>query len=150
MKRHNSYASKTYDEALVWFRNHGFTLVDVTGPNTDRMILNKYGCSAGIERGEDGDARIYFYPGIVIGGEISKLSDRGYQKFLSTSKVERAATADDLATLHRFAEELKEGIGAVSLYNESMGTVSESYRYDRVKDRDASEASRPVRPWQRR
>jgi hypothetical protein len=33
----------------------------------------------------------------------------------------------------------------VSLYNESMGTVSESYQYDRVKDRDAEQ--RPARPW---
>jgi hypothetical protein len=29
-----------------------------------------------------------------------------------------------------------------------MGTVSESYQYDRVKDRDKTEAERPKRPWQ--
>jgi hypothetical protein len=27
--------------------------------------------------------------------------------------------------------------------------LSESYHYDRVKDRDKKETSRPVRPWQR-
>ena len=34
-----------------------------------------------------------------------------------------------------------------SLYNESLGTVSDSYHYDRVKDRDQAEAARPKRPW---
>jgi hypothetical protein len=35
-----------------------------------------------------------------------------------------------------------------TLYNESLGTVSESYHYDRVKDRDTPEAARPKRPWE--
>jgi hypothetical protein len=35
-----------------------------------------------------------------------------------------------------------------SLYNESLGTVSESYQYDRIKDRDRPEVDRPKRPWE--
>ena len=35
-----------------------------------------------------------------------------------------------------------------SLYNESLGTVSDRYVYDRVADRDQPEATRPKRPWQ--
>jgi hypothetical protein len=35
-----------------------------------------------------------------------------------------------------------------SLYNESLGTVSESYQYDRIKDRDQPEVDRPKRPWE--
>jgi hypothetical protein len=50
--------------------------------------------------------------------------------------------------LHDYSEELKEAIGATSLYNESLGSVSESHQYDRVKDRDKAETSRPKRPWQ--
>jgi hypothetical protein len=50
--------------------------------------------------------------------------------------------------MHQFSEELKEAIGGTSLYNESLGTVSEAYVYDRVKDRDEPEAKRPTRPWQ--
>ncbi|HEU5399797.1 MAG TPA: hypothetical protein VFU86_00495, partial [Terriglobales bacterium] len=50
--------------------------------------------------------------------------------------------------LHSFTEELKEALGLTSLYNESLGTVSESYHYDRVKDRDLPEQSRPKRPWE--
>ena len=36
----------------------------------------------------------------------------------------------------------------ISLYNEGLGTVSEAYMYDRVRDRDLPEAERPKRPWQ--
>ena len=38
--------------------------------------------------------------------------------------------------------------GLPSLYNESLGTVSESYHYDRVQDRDKPAAARPKRPWE--
>jgi hypothetical protein len=44
---------------------------------------------------------------------------------------------------------LKEALGLPSLYNESLGTVSEAYQYDRIKDRDKPEADRPKRPWER-
>ncbi len=140
------YAPKTYDEALVFLRSNGFELLDAPGTQTGRTFLKKYGCSAAIEHNDAGEPRIFAYPGILIGSEISKLVDRGYQKFLKTTKTERAATADDLRALHQFSEELKEAMGIVSLYNESLGSVSESYHYDRVKDRDSSQ--RPVRPWE--
>ena len=72
-------------------------------------------------------------PGWLLGGEIARLVDRGYQKFLKTSKLEIPATADHLRAIHEFSEELKEAIGATSLYNESLGTTSDLYVYDRVK-----------------
>ena len=59
------------------------------------------------------------------------------------------ATADHLKAIHQFSEELKEATGLPSLYNESIGTVSDSYHYDRVTDRDKPEAARPARPWQK-
>ena len=71
-----------------------------------------------------------------MGSEISKLVNRGYQQFLKTAKNEVPATADHLKALQQFTEELKEGLGLPSLYNESLGTVSESYQYDRIVDRD--------------
>jgi hypothetical protein len=67
---------------------------------------------------------------------------------LKTTKAEYPATADHLKALHDFAEELKEGTGGISLYNEALGTVSESYMYDRVKGRDVPEGERSKRPWQ--
>ncbi len=58
------------------------------------------------------------------------------------------ASADHLKALQQFSEEMKEALGTPSLYNESLGTVSDSYQYDRVKDRDEPEVERPKRPWE--
>ena len=52
------------------------------------------------------------------------------------------ALADELKALHEFEEDLKEGLGQESYYNESLGTVSTFYLYDRVKDRDRGVARR--------
>ncbi len=138
---------KSYTDAVSWFRDHGFDILEAPAtPN--RVFLKKYNVSAAIEQAPDETAKIFAYPGYLVGGEISKLTDKGYQKFLKTSKLEVPATADHLKAMHDFSEELKEGIGATSLYNESLGTVSEAYNYDRVKDRDKAETDRPKRPWQ--
>ncbi|HVP64018.1 MAG TPA: hypothetical protein VMT82_03920 [candidate division Zixibacteria bacterium] len=139
-------AQKTFEDSVQWLRSNGF---DVQGSG-NQVTLTKYGCSAALEKNSAGIARISSYPGVIVGGEVAKLVDRGYQKFLQTSKLEIAATADSLKNLHRFAEELKEALGLTSLYNESLGSVSESYRYDRVKDRDLPASERPTRPWQQR
>jgi hypothetical protein len=138
---------QSYEDSVSWFRNHGFDVLDAPGAS-GRVFLRKYNVSAAIERTSDGEVKIFAYPGYVLGGEISKLVDLGHQKVLRTSKADYPATADHLKALHDFAEELKEGIGATSLYNESLGTVSEAYMYDRVRNRDLPESERPKRPWQ--
>jgi hypothetical protein len=86
-------------------------------------------------------------PGLLVGGEVATLLDRGYQKFWKTARVEVPATADSLKAVHRFAEELREVIGEPSLYNESLGTTSGVYLYDRVQARDLPPAERPKRAW---
>ena len=86
-------------------------------------------------------------PGLLVGGEVATLLDRGYQKFWKTARVEVPATADSLKAVHRFAEELREVIGEPSLYNESLGTTSDVYLYDRVQARDLPPAERPKRAW---
>jgi hypothetical protein len=138
---------RTYDEAVAWLRDHGFDLIEAPGTQA-RVFLKKYNCSAAIQKTEDGAVKIFAYPGYLIGSEISKLVNRGYQQFLKTAKTEVPATADHLKALHQFAEELKEALGLPSLYNESLGTVSESYQYDRIKDRDEAAVERPKRPWE--
>ncbi len=140
--------TKSFQESVQWFRDHGFEVMEAPGAS-GRVFLKKYQCSAAIERTEDDGVKIFAYPGYLINGEISKLVDHGYQKVLKTTKGIYPATADHLKALHEFSEELKEGIGGVSLYNESLGTVSEAYMYDRVRDRDLPQAERPKRPWQR-
>ncbi len=46
------------------------------------------------------------------------------------------ALAEELKALHDFEEDLKEALGQESYYNESLGTVSTYYLYDRVEGRD--------------
>ena len=98
--------------------------------------VRKYGCAAEIAAALDGSVQVISRPGWVLGGEIARLVDRGYQKFLKTSKLEIPATADHLRAIHEFSEELKEAIGSASLYNESLGTTSDVYEYDRVQGRN--------------
>ena len=50
--------------------------------------------------------------------------------------MEIPASAEHLRALHEFTEELKEAIGAPNLYNQSLGTTSDVYNYDRVKGRE--------------
>lgn len=97
--------------------------------------VRKHGCAAEIAPAADGTPEIVVRPGWVLNGEISRLLDRGYQKFFKASKLEIPATADHLRALHEFTEELKIAVGATNLYNESLGTTSDVYHYDRVKGR---------------
>src|SRR5437868_12975995 len=139
---------RTYEEAVAWLRSHGCEVLEAPAtPN--RIFVKKHGCSAAIEKDRDSDAvRLFAKPGYMVGGEIARLIDKGYQKFLKTSKLEIPATADHLKAIHTFSEELREAMGAASLYNESLGTVSDRYVYDRVKDRDEPPPQRPQRPWE--
>jgi len=138
---------RTYDEAVNWLRDHGFDLTEAPGTQA-RVFLRKYNCSAAIQKNGNDSVKIFAYPGYLIGSEISKLVNKGYQQFLKTAKTEVPATADHLKALHQFSEELKEALGLPSLYNESLGTVSEAYQYDRIVDRDKPEPERPKRPWE--
>jgi hypothetical protein len=139
--------ARTFEEALAWLRDNGFDVTDAPGTN-GRVFLRKYNVSAAIQRTPEDAVKIFAYPGYLIGSEISKLVNRGYQQFLKTSKTEVPASADHLKALHTFAEELKVALGLPSLYNESLGTVSEAYHYDRIVDRDKAEVDRPKRPWE--
>jgi hypothetical protein len=98
--------------------------------------IRKYGCAAEIAPAPDGTVEILARPGWLLNGEIARLLDRGYQKFIKTSKMEIPATADHLSSLHEFSEDLNEAIGATTLYNEALGTTSNVYNYDRVKGRE--------------
>ncbi|HME06723.1 MAG TPA: hypothetical protein VKG25_06715 [Bryobacteraceae bacterium] len=84
--------------------------------------------------------------GLAIGGEIGLIENHGYQMFWRTPGGKRIpATAVHLKALHAFQEDLKYGLGLTSLYNESLGTVSDLHLYDRVEHRDDGHANKP---WQ--
>jgi hypothetical protein len=78
---------------------------------------------------------------------VARLLDRGYQKFIMTPQFELPASASQLQAIHLFSEELKQLTGAISLYNESLGTTSDLYEYDRLKGREAAHPA-PARPWE--
>src|ERR1051326_136247 len=103
---------RSYDEAVTWLREHDFEILDAPGTK-NRIFLKKLNCSAAIEKADDDTVRVFARPGYLIGGEISRLVDKGYQKFLKNTKTEIPATADHLKALHQFSEELREAIGAV-------------------------------------
>jgi hypothetical protein len=98
--------------------------------------VRKHGCAAEIAPGSDGTVLLLTRPGWVLNGEISRIVDRGYQKFLKSSRVDIPATADHLRALHVFAEELNEVTGGTTLYNQALGTTSDLYHYDRVLGRE--------------
>ena len=108
--------------------------------------VSRGGCAAILEdRGGE-------YPhvnkaGVIVGNEIGFLVNGGYQMFLRTpSGRTEPALSNELRALHAFEEDLKEGLGLTSLYNESLGTTSDQHLYDRVVNRDKGV---PARPWER-
>ncbi len=108
----------------------------VSGQPKAGFNVSKHGCAAEIAEGPESSVVMLARPGWLLGGEISRIVDKGYQKFLKTSKIEIPATAEHLRALHTFTEEFNEAAGAVTLYNQSLGTTSDSYLYDRVKGRE--------------
>ena len=132
----------TFDEVLSVLGNEKFDVSPVAeGANRSAGArrVSKYGCAAEIAPSSEKDApvRVVAKGGFLLGGEISRLLDRGYQKFLKTSRLEVPATADQLRSIHKFNDELTEAAGGLVLYNEAMGTTSDVYMYDRVRGREA-------------
>jgi hypothetical protein len=146
-----------FDEVLSALRTLAFDVQQAPGV-ANQVLVRKYGAGAILaSAGEPTRLEKKLphiavtwkeRPGFLVGGEVATLLDRGHQKFWKSSRVELPATADSLRAVHRFAEELREVIGEPSLYNESLGTTSDSYLYDRVKGRDLPLADRPVPAWQ--
>ncbi|HTU51573.1 MAG TPA: hypothetical protein VMF56_13335 [Acidobacteriaceae bacterium] len=137
MSKKTSDPVKTFESALTYLRSHQFDVADVPGV-ANQVQVRKYGCGAVLAKTPNSGAAYVTRPGCLIGGEISLLVDRGYQKFLRTSKIEVAATAAHLHALHAFDEEMCEAIGTPDYYNLALGTISDLYLYDRLKGREAT------------
>jgi hypothetical protein len=140
--------NRNFDGMLDALRANGFEVTPFTGvPNG--MQVSKNGVAAVIVPGEtdpkweSGGERLAITPGLLVRNEIARLLDRGYQKFLKTSKFELPATAAQLQAIHAFTEELNLVTGALGLYNEALGTTSDVYLYDRVSGREAEQAKVP-------
>jgi hypothetical protein len=130
---------RTFNDVLALLGGQRFDVApaqDGAKRTPNAVQVRKYGCAAEIAAAPDGTVEILARPGWLLNGEIARLLDRGYQKFLKTSKLEIPATADHLRAIHEFTEELNEAIGATILYNEALGTTSNVYNYDRVQGRE--------------
>jgi hypothetical protein len=147
----------SFDEVMSTLRTLAFDVELVPGV-ANQFLVRKYGAGAilapaGEPTGADKKlpqiaVRWRERPGYLVGGEVATLLDRGHQKFWKSTRLEVPATADSLQAVHRFAEELRQVVGEPSLYNESLGTTSDSYLYDRVKGRDLPLAERPIPAWE--
>jgi hypothetical protein len=137
---------RSFEQVLQILRDNQFDVREVPGVARE-VVVSKYGAAAVLapnpkysaKTAADDEQHPVIWitpPGWVLRGRISRLVDRGNQKLFETPTARIAATADALKSIHRFSEELLEAIGEPSLYNESLGTVSNSYLYDRVKGRE--------------
>lgn len=132
----------TFEERLNQLKSLGFAVAPRAGGGV-RVSRDAYAVDL---ENREGMVHIADRAGIVIGNDIGFLVDGGYQKFFRTKAGKtKPALAAELKGLHDFEEDLKEGLGQESYYNESLGTVSTFYLYDRVKDRDHGV---PKRVWE--
>jgi hypothetical protein len=132
----------TFQDRLETAKFAGFKLAPV---EAGRVRVSRNGVTAALEDAA-GVPRVVERAGIAMGGETGALVDGGYQKFFQTPSGKRKpAQAEDLKAIHDFEEDLREALGLESLYNQSLGTVSTFYHYDRLKDRDRGV---PKRAWE--
>lgn len=118
----------------------------VTGLSGGKLLVRHLGCAAILGTAADAaSAAIETAPGLVVQGELSRLVDRGYQKFFKTAGAEVPARPEELSALAAFENELRYACGIPSLYNEGLGSVSDRYLYDRVWYRDQG---RQPKPWE--
>ena len=147
--------NQNFDQTLDTLRAHSFDVAPYAEV-ADGVLVSKHGAGAVLVAlprvktpAGTHDAAVAFAvaPGILAGGQVARLLDRGHQKFIKTSQFELPATASHLHAIHRFTEELKLLLGAVDLYNEALGTTSDLYVYDRLKGRESAQPA-PQSPWE--
>jgi hypothetical protein len=133
----------SFEDHMSAARAAGF-LVESAGGGKTRIDRN--GIAVVMQAGPDGVPQVTERAGVVMGKEIGTLTDEGFQKFFTTPSGKRKpALAEELKEIHNFQEDLREALGLTTLYNESLGTVSNLYVYDRVEGRDSGKHDKP---WQ--
>lgn len=131
----------TFDQRIDKLRAVGFTVE----PSAAVLRVTRGACAIDLKE-QAGAAVAVCQAGLLIGGEIGALVDGGYQKFFRTpAGKQQPALADELKALHDFEADLWQSLGSQSYYNQSLGTVSTLYQYDRVEDRDRGV---PHRAWE--
>jgi hypothetical protein len=145
-----------FDQTLESLRAHSFEITPYAAV-AGGVLVSKYGAGTVLvaasapmraqSQSPDEAVAMAIAPGALLKGQVARLVDRGYQKFIKTSQFELPATASQLHAIHLFTVELKQLTGAINFYNESLGTTSDLYVYDRLKGREAAPPA-PERPWE--
>jgi len=102
----------------VLVSKHGAGRAGTRGASSDERRVSERGWERGWRRGGVSAAAFAERPGALVNGEVARLLDRGYQKFIKTSKSELPASARQLQGIHLFSEELTQ------LTAESASTTS--------------------------
>jgi hypothetical protein len=132
----------TFSERLEGLRKASFAVDSLPG---GAVRVSRRGCAIDLKE-ENGRVQAVGRAGLLFASEIATLVDGGYQKFFRAPSGKcKPAGAADLNALHAFEEDLKEALGEESYYNDSLGTVSTYYLYDRLANRDAGV---PKRIWE--
>ena len=141
-------SNPNFDQTLEILRAHCFDVAPYAGV-AGGVLVTSMGLRRclRLRRTRMRSAAFVESPGALVGGSVARLLDRGYQKFIKTAQFELPASASQLQGIHLFSEELKQLTGAISLYNESLGTTSDLYEYDRLQGREVAQPA-PTPPWE--
>lgn len=146
----------SFDQVVEQLRSQGFEVtshaaasraVQISKNGVAAVITPSSSAGRDASQGEGSAASMVVTPGVLVRGEISRLLDRGYQKFIKTAQFELPSTAAQLNAIHTFTEEMNLVTGTMGLYNEALGTTSDLYEYDRLRGRELPPPP-PVRPWE--
>jgi len=132
----------SFDDYLTKLKSYG---IEAQTLGSSRARVTRKGCVAILEDVPGQSPKIEEI-GVAIGSAIGVLWSGGYQMFFAAPGGKKIpARAEQLTALHAFEEDLKEGLGITSLYNESLGTTSALHMYDRLEERDSAA---PKKPWE--
>ena len=140
-----------FEQMLDALRAHSFDVTPYKGV-ADGVMVSKGGVAAVLvpgktnHRWESGGARLAVTPGVLVKGEICasarpRLPEIHQDRAIRTAG-DRGANCTPSTTS---PNELNLVTGAMGLYNESLGTTSDVYEYDRLRAGRAAPA--PARPW---
>jgi hypothetical protein len=130
-----------FQDYLNKAKDAGFT---VAAMGASQAKVSRKNVAAILEDVPGGPPKFAESPGVVVGAEIARLVDGGYQKFIMTpSGKKRAALAQDLRDIHGFDDDLRAALGMPDNFNLALGTVSNLYIYDRVEERDDATVKQP-------
>ncbi|HWP85276.1 MAG TPA: hypothetical protein VNN17_08805 [Terriglobia bacterium] len=130
---HSFSGRPALSHVLEQLRCAGFAIHEQEG---GRWLVARNGCGAVLQGTAGEPPQLVVPPGLLRGGAVAHLLDKGYQKFWQDGDRELPARAAELKALHEFQRDLRAALGITTLYNEALGTVSSKYVYDRLKGRE--------------